>query len=66
MEEIPTVGEPMVEAKEVTGLIQGQQMEHVATVVPSVKGHNVLPMGKLARNVKTRITLLMYVGNAKG
>ena len=56
----------MVEAKEVTGLIQGQQMEHLATVVPSVKRDSVLPMGKLARIVTTRITLPEYVGDAKG
>ena len=41
-------------------------MEHAATVVPSVKRDNVLPMGKLARIVTTRIILLTYVGNAKG
>ena len=41
-------------------------MEHVAAVVPSVKRDSALPMGKLARIVITRITLLTYVGNAKG
>ena len=56
----------MVEAEKVAGLIQGQQMEHVATVVPSVKRDSVLPVGKLAGIVTGRITLLMYVGNSKG
>ena len=51
--------------QEVTGLIQCQQMEHAATMVPSVKRDSILPMGKLARIV-TRITLLTYVDNAKG
>ena len=59
-------GETVVEAKEVTGVIQGPQMEHVATVVPSAKRYSVLPMGKLPRIVTRRITLLIYVGNAKG
>ena len=40
-------------------------MEHATIVVPSVKTDSVLPMGKLARIVTTRITLLMYVGNTK-
>ena len=31
------MGETMVDAKIVTGLIQGQQMENVFSVVPSVK-----------------------------
>ena len=31
------MGEIMVEDKEVAGLIQGQQLEHVSTVVPRVK-----------------------------
>ena len=65
MEGVPTMGEIMVEDKEVAGLIQGQQLEHVATVVPSVKRDSVLPMGKISRII-TRITLLTYVGNAKG
>ena len=60
------LGETLVEAEEVTGFIQGQQMEHEGTVVPSVKRDHVLPMGKLARIVTTRITLLMYLGSAKG
>ena len=66
LEKVPTMGEIMVEAKEVTGLIWGQQMEHVASVVPNLKRDSILPMGKLARFVTRRITLLMYVGNAKG
>ena len=37
----------------------------MATVVPSVKRDSVLPMGKLARIVTTRIILLMYVVNVK-
>ena len=65
MEEVPTAEKTVVEADEATGLISGQQMEHVATVVPSVKTDSVLLMGKLARNV-TRTTLFTYVGNAKG
>ena len=59
------MGETILEAEEVTGLIQGQQMEHAATVVTSVKRDNVLPTGKLTRIVRTRITLLTYVGYAK-
>ena len=55
----------MVEAEEVIGLIEGQQMEHAATVVPNVKRDSFLYMGKLA-GIVTRITLLTYVGNAKG
>ena len=39
--------ETMVEAKEVTGLIQGQQMEHVATVIPGVKRDSSSPLGHL-------------------
>ena len=66
MEEVPAVGETVVEAEEVASLIQGQQMEHVATVVPSVKRDSVLTMEKLAKIVTTRIILLTYVGNAKG
>ena len=46
--------ESMVEAEEIAGFIQGQQIEHAATVVPSVKREGVLPMGKLARIVTTR------------
>ena len=56
----------MVEARKVAGLIQGQQTEHVTTVVPSVKRDSVLPIRKLARIITTRIILLTYVGNAKG
>ena len=44
----------MVDAKEVIGLIQGQQKEHAATAVLSVKRDSVLLMGKCARIVKTR------------
>ena len=45
----------MVDAEDVTGLIQGQQMEHAATVVPSVKRSSVLPIGNCAKIVTTRI-----------
>ena len=55
VEEVSTVHETIVEA-EVTGLIQGQQIEHVATVLPSVKRYSVHPMGKLARMLTARIT----------
>ena len=37
VEGLPTLGRTAVEAKEVTQPNQGQQMTHVATVVPSVK-----------------------------
>ena len=66
VEKVPTAGETKAEAGEVADLIQGQQMEHAATVVLSVKRDSVLPMGKLARIVTTKITLLTYVGNTEG
>ena len=34
VKEVPTMGETVVEAEEVAGLLQVQQMEHVGTVVP--------------------------------
>ena len=46
--------------------MQGQQTEHVDTVILSLKRDSVLPVGTLGRIVITRITLLTYVGNAKG
>ena len=36
------MGETVVDAEEIAGLTQGQQMEHAATMVPSVKRDNVL------------------------
>ena len=65
MEEVPTIGEPSVEAEEAVDVIQGQQLNHVATVVPCIRRDSVLPTEKLAKNVATRITLLVHVGNAK-
>ena len=51
MEEVPSVEETVVQVEEATGLAQGQQIKHVATVLPSVKGNSVLPMEKPARSV---------------
>ena len=41
-------------------------MKHAVTMVPSVKRDSVLPTGKHASIVTTRITVLTYVGIAKG
>ena len=60
------MGETVEEAKEVTGLTQGQQMEHAANVVPSVKRDSILPTGKTCKNCSNKDHFAHVCGPHKG